>query len=116
MDKIETALTATEDNAAAIRALNKKIDRLADGLTNKVIYGVANDAGATFGELESDGTRCALIIFGETVKRKAIFCKVSCAYSYSPMFVKIPAGRGEFMTTAPPPVRALLLAPNTVMA
>ena len=120
MDKIETALTATEDNAAAIRALNNKlnaqaemIDRLVERSSNTVIYGAASDVGATLGEVESDGTRCALILFNDGDKRKIIFCKTAISTTSSPVLIRLPAGRGELMTTAAKQVRAVIFPMTT---
>lgn len=123
MDKIETALTATEDNAAAIRALNNKlnaqaeaIERLAEQTSNTVVYGKAVDGGFTFGHVESDGSRCALIIINETTKRLVYFCRTGVTNGQSPILVRLPAGSGDLTvsTSSATQARAVIFAPNTV--
>lgn len=121
MDKVETALTATEDNAAAIRALNnklnaqaEKLERLVESSRNTVIYSAAHPFGSTFGEVESDGNRCVLFLFNDETKCRIIFCGKPLINTTSPILMKLPEGRGELITTATTQARVVIFAPNTV--
>ncbi|MDE5562000.1 MAG: hypothetical protein K2K13_03680 [Clostridiales bacterium] len=121
MDKIEAALTATEDNAAAIRVLSnklseqaEKLDKIAQRSQGMFMVGTAISSGITFGELESDGTRCVMISFNENVKQKVYFCRKAISSGYSPILVRLPEGRGELTTTASTTVRAFVFALDTI--
>ncbi|MDE5592761.1 MAG: hypothetical protein K2I75_02390 [Clostridiales bacterium] len=123
MDKIDAALTATEDNAAAIRALNAKlnaqaeaIERLAERSRDMVISGKADNGVFTFGQIESDGSRPILIVFNETSKRAVYFNKIAVSNGTSPILTWLPAGSGELVlkTSTATLARAVIFARDTV--
>lgn len=116
MDKIDAALTATEDNAAAIRALNKKVEQLAERSCDTLIFGKADNGGFTFGEIESDGGRPILIEFNETARRTVYFRKIAITNGTSPILTRLPAGKGELvlMPCAAQHARAVIFARNSV--
>lgn len=143
MDKIETALTATEDNAAAIRALsnrlreqtektdaaieelstllNNKTENLSSKLelrtNNKLITG-ANVGGLmlSFGTVDSDGSVCALLIFNTTNACNIIYSAKVIASLKSPALVILPRGSGKLTVQSATSGYALVLAPCTRVA
>lgn len=121
MDKIETALTATEDNAAAIRALanrlnaqEKQIQQLSAGLTTNIVYAKTITGGASFGKVKSNGKRFALIVFNTADKVKAYFGGAQVGNSYSPILARLPVGTFELAVTTAPPAYAVIFGQNSV--
>lgn len=129
MDKIETALTATEDNAAAIRALSNKLREKTEAMESKItalftnankttkllsglaaavelltsvhiIRGKKTTRGLTFGIVESTSDTCAIVTFDDSEQRKVIFNNKVLATSFSPAFVKLPAAKAELFVLA----------------
>lgn len=105
MDRVTVALSATEDNAAAIRDLNKA---LAQRTTCRYIVATIGD-GTSFGEVTSSGKMGAVVTFsGATAVLN--FCGERVAISSSPIVAVIPAGRGELkLETVRQNGRALLI-------
>ncbi|MDE7405800.1 MAG: hypothetical protein K2M89_02870 [Clostridiales bacterium] len=126
MDKIETALTATEDNAAAIRALSNRLreqtektgteisDLQAKTSQNKssisyltanlmpcvkatIIHGKKSSKGLTFGTVESIGNMCAIVTFDDAEQRKVVFNNKVLTTSFSPALVNLPRAKAELL-------------------
>lgn len=130
MDKITTALTATEDNAAAIRALGNKLREQAEDnkaamtdmttlinkrTTNRFIAGKSLTSSIiTFGGLDSDGELCVLLAFEDTAKRVITFCNKTIATTKSPALLVLPKGNGRLSIEAPMPAYALVFGARTV--
>lgn len=129
MDKVTTALIATEDNAAAIRTLGSSlrsqtdknsaaIDSLTSELevrtTNKFITATAVSSFMTFGAIASDGTQCVIITFDETSKRTIFYGGKQIGAFTSPAVIVLPKGNGSLLVSGITAARALLLAGITV--
>lgn len=98
MDRITVALSATEDNAAAIRELGKALAKQA---SCKFLLGTTDEDGSTtkFGQVVSNGNALAIITFsGSSVA--VGFCGRRITLSSSPVMVFLPAGSGELMLGA----------------
>ena len=107
MDKVDTALTATEDNAAAIRALNNKLrehignvgpvsgESKIGSVTFVVGLQVASDGSVTFGKIKSDGNVCAVIAFDSLAKRAVAYDKKTLVTTATPAIVRLPKGDAE---------------------
>lgn len=137
MDKITTALNATEDNAAAIRALSNKLreqseknetaidelrgqtesqaaamtklsNLLEKRTTNTVITGKSVSGGVSLGTITSDGTVCVLLTFEDIGKHYIYFCKKAIAAAYPPAFLVLPIGRGELVVATASRASALV--------
>lgn len=121
MDKIETALTATEDNAAAIRALNNKLrehignvgsvsgELKVDSVTLIAGSQVSSNGSVTFGNVKSDGNVCAVIAFDNTARRPVVFNNTLLGTTATPAIVMLPKGEGELFVASVTAATALLL-------
>ena len=95
MDKINIALAATEDNAAAIRELNKALVRRC---ACEVIGGTYGDT-TTFGTVTSNGSLGAVVSFsGDSATLK--FGDDVLASGQSPLLAVLPAGTKELKLSA----------------
>ena len=118
MDKATTALIATEDNAAAIRALSSSLRELKEELnsrtTNKLLIGIQVTNLNFFGIVTSDGTLCVIVIFDEATKRTLSFRGKSLGAMNSPAVYILPEGTGNLTLSGPGAAKAILLAGSTV--
>ena len=140
MDKTTTALIATEDNAAAIRALGNKLlaqtekmtaaldevkklsaqiaelqTKLDSRTSNKLITGRATSSMTTFGTIMSDGSVCVLIYTDGTASRTVFFNGTPFATVYSIALVMLPKGTGE-VTMAGTTAASLLILGSVTAA
>lgn len=98
MDKIETALASIEDNAAAIRALNRALKRRP---TIDCIFGIQNSNAVSFGVVQSDGNAFVLLMVPYTSQRREIrFCGETVIASALPLMFRLPKGKGELLLRA----------------
>ena len=93
MDKASVALSATEDNAAAIRELNKKLNSRAEC---RLIVGKTTGTSATFGKVTSDGNTAVIVTFaGSSTTINLYFRNELINTSPSPLLAVLPKGSGE---------------------
>ena len=128
MDKATTALIATEDNAAAIRALAKSLREQIDknteaieqlkagvgGAPHRLLTSAVNLVVSTFGNLTSDGTQGVIMTFDETSKRTITFAGKSVGTLASPAMFVLPEGKGSLTVSGTGTVKALFLSGTTV--
>lgn len=94
MDKATVALSATEDNAAAIRELGRELKRRT---SNRFIYGKRTSDGTSFGKIESDGTVCVLVFLPGTSQREIRYgSQVMWAFPL-PALILLPKGNEELL-------------------
>lgn len=91
MDKINIALSATEDNAAAIRELSKSLARRTKC---RLVSGTAANGSTSFGQITSDGNVGVVITFPGT-SVTLTFGGATIATGTSPIIAVLPAGTGE---------------------
>ena len=91
MEKINIALTEIEDNAVAIRELDKKLLRRTKC---RLVSGTVADGNTTFGQITSDGGVGVVITFpGTSATLK--FGGATVITGRSPIIAVLPAGTGE---------------------
>lgn len=106
MDKTTIALAATEDNAAAIRELTKRIARKT---SLRIVESHINDENKTsFGNVTSDGTTGVLVRFAGAATA-LVFCGNVVINTGSPILTLLPAGSGELMMISNKPAAALII-------
>ena len=91
MDKINVALSATEDNAAAIRELNKTLLRRTKC---RLVAGTAANGVTSFGQVASDGGVGVVITFSGA-SATLMFGNVTVISATSPIIAVLPAGTAE---------------------
>lgn len=96
MDKINVALSATEDNAAAIRELNKTLVRRTKC---RLVSGKAAGGVTSFGQATSDGSVGVVVTFSGASATLA-FGDVTVRAAVSPIIAVLPAGTGEVKLSA----------------
>lgn len=90
MDKITVALSAAEDNAAALRELAKTVARRT---SCSVLGGASVNGKTSFGTVASDGKACVIAAFsGASATLK--FCGNAVSTSESPVLAVLPSGMG----------------------
>lgn len=92
MEKINIALSAIEDNAAAIRELNKKLIKRT---ASRVVIGVPGKNGMSFGQVTSDGNVAVIVSYSVTGAIPLYFCDEEIIESTPPLFAVLPVGTGE---------------------
>ncbi|MCH5155020.1 MAG: hypothetical protein J1F69_00290 [Clostridiales bacterium] len=128
MDKTATALIATEDNTAAIRALSNKLNtqaafcsaaiddlnsRLEKQISNTCISGKSVNGILSFGVMASDGNTCVVLSFDDSAMRTVKFGSTTFNAIHSPLIMVLPKGSGELTISAPLPAQALILGSPT---
>lgn len=106
MDKIAMALSAAEDNAAAVRELGKTLERRV-GCT--LLFGTTGEA-TSFGNVYSSG-RSGIVVTFTGGAATLTFCGDNVVTSQSsPIIAVLPAGNGELkLTSARQSARALII-------
>lgn len=110
MDKATVALSATEDNAAAIRELGRELKRRT---TNKYIVGTRISSGISFGNIESDGTVFVIVMATGTTKRDVYYCDKLIWSSPLPAFLLLPKGSGELQARGTVSAAAVVFGAET---
>ncbi len=98
MDKINRALSGVEENSALIRSLDYSLRALVKKTFRVTVVsgknGTVNGAsGTVFGKATADG-ECAAIVRFDGSSASLVFNGAKLATSASPMFVKLPEGKG----------------------
>lgn len=128
MDKATTALMATEDNAAAIRALGNSlrsqidknteaIEELknADAAPHRMLTSDTNLLVNTFGTIKSDGTLGVIMFFEGTDARTVMFCNKLVGDLTSPAMFVLPEGEGNLIVMGRDHAQALFLSGSTII-
>lgn len=104
MDKINRALTATEDNAVMIADLRATVKKLAGSA-----FEILTSTNSSLGVVNAPKGGAAIIAFdGNSVAVE--FCGAQIGYGSSPVIASLPAGNGELkLAAARSDVRALIL-------
>lgn len=97
MDKINVALSTAEDNAVAIRELNKSLLRRTKC---RFVVGQAANGDTSFGRVTSDGTVGVVITFNGSSTVILNFGDTFVRYSASPIVAVLPAGDEELKIAA----------------
>lgn len=109
MDKASVALSATEDNAAAIRELNKKLTAaenkiaainelnalLMERTACRFVVGTVSGGMTSFGNITSKGNTAVVVVYASTAAAYLLFNGKSVSYSASPLLGVLPEGSGE---------------------
>lgn len=107
MDKASVALSATEDNAAAIRELNKKLQ---SRTACRLVVGKSSGSYTTFGTITSSGNTAVIVVFGGTATNIRLLMDGEIInISPSPIVAVLPKGSGELKITGARTANALII-------
>lgn len=107
MDKINRALSASEDNAVMINELRVALKRVASSA-----FEVRTGNNGSLGEVSAPKGGAIVLAFDGGGEASVEFCGKSIGSGTSPVIVPLPAGRGEIKAKSRSGVRALVLYKN----